>query len=97
MERTQRVERTDAVLAPPLMTVAEAARVARVSQSYIRKLIRRGTIEAVRISDRETGPLRIPVEGFLSWLYGTQLPEELPPVPESDLEPWVEMPEVLDA
>jgi excisionase family DNA binding protein len=70
MERTERVERTEAILAPPLMTVAEAARVARVSQSYIRKLIARGTIGAVRVGDGEAGPLRIPTESFERWLFG---------------------------
>ena len=70
MEHTQRTERTDAMLAPPLMTVAEAARTARVSESYIRKLISRGEIGAVRVSNGETGPLRIPTSEFLRWLYG---------------------------
>ncbi len=70
MERTERVERTGAILAPPLMTVAEAARVARVSQTYVRKLIARGTIGAVRVGDREAGPLRIPTGSFERWLFG---------------------------
>ena len=50
---------------------------ARVSQSYIRKLIARGEIGAVRVGNGETGPLRIPTESFEKWLFGgpTNSPE----------------------
>jgi excisionase family DNA binding protein len=79
------------------MTVAEAARVARVSQSYVRKLIARGEIGAVRVGSSETGPLRIPVESFLAWLYGEPAAGGRPPVSDADLEPWVQQVEVFDA
>jgi excisionase family DNA binding protein len=95
MERLERSE--EANMAPPLMKVSEAASVARVSQSYIRKLIARGAIGAVRVGNGETGPLRIPVESFLAWLYGSPAPGERTPVSEVDLEPWVEQPEVYIA
>jgi excisionase family DNA binding protein len=77
------------------LTVGEGARLARVSRSHLWKLVQRGEVQAIRVSTTG-GPLRIPTEPFLAWLYGTQTPEALPPVTHSDLEPWVET-EVVDA
>jgi excisionase family DNA binding protein len=93
METTEATERF--VAAPPL-TVAEAARIARVSRSWMWKLIRRGDVEAIRVGET-SGPLRVPMTEFLRWLYGSQLPEELSPVTQIDPGPLVEMPEVFDA
>ena len=56
-------------VAPPLLTVKEAAHLARVSRSYMWKLLDRGEVEAVRIGNTK-GPLRIPTESFLALLYG---------------------------
>jgi len=54
---------------PNLVSVADAAKLARVSRDHIYDLIHRGTIEAVRVGDG-TGPLRINRDKFLAWLYG---------------------------
>jgi excisionase family DNA binding protein len=57
----------DTTLAPPLMTIAECAKVARVSRSSIWRRIQRGEIPAVRVGNT-TGPIRVPTEEFLGWL-----------------------------
>jgi excisionase family DNA binding protein len=89
-------ETIDTTLAPPLMTIAECAKVARVSRSSIWRRIQRGEIPAVRVGNT-TGPIRVPTEEFLGWLYGSPLAEERPPVGKGDLEPWMEDREVHDA
>ncbi len=76
-------------VAGPLLTIAEAAKLARVSRQHMWRLVRRGDVDAVRVGN-ETGPFRIETEAFLGWLYGSQLPEERPPVTLADLGPWVE-------
>jgi excisionase family DNA binding protein len=49
------------------MTIAECAKVARVSRSSIWRRIQRGEIPAVRVGNT-TGPIRVPTEEFLGWL-----------------------------
>lgn len=71
METTE--TRESRFVAPPLLTVAEAARLARVSRSYMWKLIRRDEVEAIGIGT-DGGPIRVPTEPFLRWLYCNQLP-----------------------
>jgi hypothetical protein len=74
-------------VAPPLLTITDAANLARVSRSHTWRLVRRDEVEALRIG--ENGPVGIPTTEFLRWLYGTQTPEDLPAVTHSDLEPWL--------
>jgi excisionase family DNA binding protein len=87
MERTERIA---AEIAPPLMTVAECAELARVSKSYIRKLVDRGTFRAVRVGENPGAPLRIETQSFLAWLYEAA-PEEQATIQPSDLQPWVDL------
>jgi excisionase family DNA binding protein len=44
------------------------AELAAVSKTHIWRLVQRGEIDAVRVGD--DGPIRIPEEQFLRWLYG---------------------------
>jgi excisionase family DNA binding protein len=76
-------------VAPPLLKLEEAARLARVSRSHIWKRIQRGEIPAVRVGNT-TGPIRVPTEAFLAWLY-EQAPEEQASIQPSDLQPWVDI------
>lgn len=78
-------------LASPFLTIREAARFVHVSESHMRRLVERGEVEAVHVGPPEgrKTPVRIPVEALLAYLYGTQLPEQLPPVSRADLEPWI--------
>jgi excisionase family DNA binding protein len=55
--------------AAQLLTVGEAAALARCSKPHVWRLIQRGEIEAVRIGEGH-GPIRIPRAEFLDWLYG---------------------------
>jgi len=73
-------------MAPPLLTVAEAARLARVSRVHLWRLVQRGEVEAIRVGTSSGSPIRVPTTAFLRWLYDTQPPEALPPVTETDLE-----------
>jgi excisionase family DNA binding protein len=52
-----------------LLTVPEAARLARVSVPTIYRRISAGEIPALRIGDF-SGPIRIPENEFKGWLYG---------------------------
>jgi excisionase family DNA binding protein len=54
-----------------LLTVSEAARFARVSKVHLWRLVRSGEVEAIRVGEGH-GPLRIPRDPFLRWLYGTE-------------------------
>lgn len=53
-----------------LLTVQETAALLRQSERSIRRKIRSGAIEAVRLGDGSAAPLRIPREGLEEWLYG---------------------------
>jgi excisionase family DNA binding protein len=86
----------DSFVAPPLLTVGEAAKLARVSRTHMWRLCDRGEVLAVRVGD-SSGPLRIPTEQFLAWLYGASGGDESRPVNQADLEPWLEEVEVHDA
>lgn len=52
---------------PTLIPVKEAARIAGVSRWHIYHLIDRGEVDSVRVG--EQGPVRIPLERFLEFLY----------------------------
>jgi excisionase family DNA binding protein len=67
MPKTQEIEATQ------LLTVAEAAALARCSKPHLWRLIRDGEIEAFRIGEGH-GPIRIPRAEFLHWLYGDEVP-----------------------
>jgi excisionase family DNA binding protein len=54
-----------------LLTVGEAAALARCSKPHIWRLVHRGEIEAVWIGEGH-GPIRIPRAEFLHWLYGDE-------------------------
>jgi excisionase family DNA binding protein len=57
--------------APSLMTVAQAARLANVAVVTIYRRIHAGEIEAIRVGDGR-GPIRVPREPFVRWLYGDE-------------------------
>ena len=59
---------TQAPSAPRLISIRQAAELANVSRTHIWRLVRRGTIDAVRVGD-ETGPIRVPLDLFVEWLY----------------------------
>jgi excisionase family DNA binding protein len=90
------METRDSSLAPPLMTIAECAKLARVSRSHIWKRVQAGQIPAVRVGER-TGPIRVPTEAFLHWLYDAPSTDETHPLVSPDLAPWVETVEIFDA
>ena len=54
--------------APRLISIRQAAELAGVSKTHIWRLVQRGEVDAVRVGD--DGPIRIPAEIFLRWLYG---------------------------
>jgi excisionase family DNA binding protein len=56
-----------------LISVREAAQIAGVSYQTIWRLVGRGEVVAVRVGN-DHGPLRIPRQEFMDWLYGE--PEE---------------------
>ena len=56
--------------AEELLTVAEAARVARVSKPTLYRRIAEGSVPAIRVGDGGRGPLRVPRVEFRAWLYG---------------------------
>jgi excisionase family DNA binding protein len=58
---------TQAITAPTLISVRQAAELASVSKTHVWRLIQRGEVEAVRVG--ENGPLRIDCERFMRWLY----------------------------
>lgn len=53
-----------------LLTVAEAAQLLRQSEKSVRRKIHAGQIQAVRLGDESSSPLRIPADELRSWLYG---------------------------
>jgi excisionase family DNA binding protein len=57
----------------PFLSISEAARLANVSRVHVWRLVRDGAIDAVRVGPSGSGPIRIPLERFLAWLYA---PEE---------------------
>jgi excisionase family DNA binding protein len=61
---------TQAAPAPTLISIREAAELASVSRTHIWRLVRSAQVDAVRVG--EHGPIRIPREPFLHWLYGAQ-------------------------
>jgi excisionase family DNA binding protein len=73
--------------APPLLTVEEAAQVARVARSTIWKRVRSGEIPAIRVGSR-TGPIRIPTAEYIEWLYGVAVREEEFEIPEEKSAAW---------
>jgi excisionase family DNA binding protein len=81
-------------IAGPLITLKEAAEHARVSRSYLWKLVQRGELQAVRVGNK-AGPIRLETRVFMAWLYSGD--DESRPVTSSELAPWVDMPEVFDA
>jgi excisionase family DNA binding protein len=86
----------DGFMAGPLITLKEAAEHARVSRSYLWKLVQRGELQAVRVGNK-AGPIRLETQAFLAWLYGAPGDDESHPVTPAQLAPWVETPEVVDA
>jgi excisionase family DNA binding protein len=52
-----------------LLTVPEAARVARVSPQTVYRRVATGEIPALRVGDH-SGPIRIPRDEFERWLFG---------------------------
>jgi excisionase family DNA binding protein len=54
---------------PDLLTVAEAAALARVSKMTVHRRIREGAVPAVRVGPPGS-PVRIPRRAFMAWLYG---------------------------
>jgi excisionase family DNA binding protein len=59
---------------PLLLTVAEAAAVARVSRATIRRHIDAGEIPALKVGANRKAALRIPKAEFLAWLFGEAQP-----------------------
>ncbi len=59
---------TQAPPAPRLISIRQAAELANVSRTHLWRLVQRGEVDAVRVGD--DGPIRIPAETFLRWLYG---------------------------
>jgi excisionase family DNA binding protein len=57
---------TEALAAPRLISVRDAAQLAGVSRTHVWRLIQRGEVEALRIG--ENGPIRVDAEAFLRWL-----------------------------
>ena len=57
---------------PQLMTIAEAARAARVSVPTLYRRVATGEVPAIRVG--ESGPIRVPVDEFERWLYGPEEP-----------------------
>jgi excisionase family DNA binding protein len=55
--------------ATSLISIREAAELANVSKTHVWRLIQRGEIEGLRVGEGH-GPIRIPRESFLQWLYG---------------------------
>jgi len=56
-----------------LLSVSEAARIAGVSRQHIWRQVRRGVVPAIRVGPSGiAGPIRIPREAFLEWLYGEE-------------------------
>ena len=51
-----------------LLTVSEAAQLARVSRVHLWRLVRSGEVDGVRVGEGH-GPIRIPRDSFLRWLY----------------------------
>jgi len=64
------MEATRETGSPVFLSIPEAARLANVSRVHIWRLVRRGEIEAVRVGNDGTGPLRIDRDRFLEWLTG---------------------------
>jgi excisionase family DNA binding protein len=56
--------------APPtgLLTIAESARLLRVSESTIRRWARRGDLDVLRLGDGPTAPVRVPVAALVGRL-----------------------------
>jgi excisionase family DNA binding protein len=57
-----------AIAAPTLISIRQAAELASVSRTHVWRLVQSGQVEAVRVGD--DGPIRIRCEQFLEWLYG---------------------------
>jgi len=56
-----------------LLSVPEAARIANVSRVHMWRLVRGGVLPAIRVGPSGiAGPIRIPREAFLEWLYGEE-------------------------
>jgi excisionase family DNA binding protein len=56
--------------APSLISVSQAAKLASVAPVTIYRRIHEGQIEAVRVGNDGHGPIRVPREPFVRWLYG---------------------------
>jgi excisionase family DNA binding protein len=54
--------------AQALISIRQAAELANVSRTHLWRLVQRGEVDAVRVGD--DGPIRIPRDLFLQWLYG---------------------------
>jgi excisionase family DNA binding protein len=54
-----------------LISVAEAAQLARVSYVHVWRLIQRGEVEAVRVGEGH-GPIRVFRQPFIDWLHRDQ-------------------------
>ncbi len=59
---------TQAPPAPRLISIRQAAELAACVETHIWRLVQRGEVDAVRVGN--DGPIRIPAETFLRWLYG---------------------------
>ena len=55
---------------PQLMTIAEAARAARVSVPTLYRRVATGEVPAIRVG--EHGPIRVPREEFRAWLFESE-------------------------
>jgi excisionase family DNA binding protein len=59
--------------ARPLISVAQAAKLAAVSPTHIYRLVQRGELPAVRVGVAGHGPIRIERERFTSWLFAEEV------------------------
>ena len=57
---------------PSLLSVGEAAAIAKVSRTHVWRFARAGAFPAVVVGER-SGPIRIPREAFIEWLLSRTL------------------------